>query len=537
MFLINQTSRLRLFQVKTVAVLKVIFGVLFAFSASHINAQSFSENFDVVPVPGWTTQNNSTSIGTTGWFQGDPARFSAQSGATNSYIAADMNNTTGTNTISNWLISPQRTFTNGDVIRFFTRRPQNFVRPDRMQVRLSLAGASTNVGTSGTSVGDFTTLLMDINPTYSLNYPFMFWDEYTLVISGLAAPTSGRIAFRYFVENGGPTATRSEYIGIDSFSYTPISEIGSPQTILDFNGDGKTDFTVVRNVGGGAGGQIRWFININGTNTTYASDWGISTDSFVPEDYDGDNKSDIAVWRSGAPTVAAFYILESQTDTVRVDRFGQSGDNPAVVGDYDGDGKADIAVYREGANVGDQSIWYFRGSLNNPSGNVTYVPWGIKFDFVAPGDYDGDGKNDFVVQRTEQIPFTFAQFWMLQTTAGVSRVHFGNPTDRIAPGDYDGDGKTDICVVRGAAGQLNWYVRPSSTGATPGSPTKIFGISSSDFPAQGDYDGDGRTDFAVYRPSATPGASTFWVQGSTSGAFSVPFGQNGDYPAANYNYH
>ena len=41
----------------------------------------------------------------------------------------------------------------------------------------------------------------------------------------------------------------------------------------------------------------------------------------------------------------------------------------------------------------------FKFSLNNPSGNITFVPWGINGHRVGPGDYDGDGKNDFVVKR------------------------------------------------------------------------------------------------------------------------------------------
>jgi hypothetical protein len=313
------------------------------------------------------------------------------------------------------------------------------------------------------------------------------------------------------------------------------AQVVNTQHVVDFNGDGKTDFTVVRNTGGGPGGQITWFINLTGTTTTYASQWGISGDFFTPVDFDGDNKTDIAVWRAGAPTVAAFYILQSNNNTVRIEAFGQSGDDPSVVDDYDGDGKADPAVYRAGANSGDQSTWFYRGSLNNPSGNVTYVPWGQNGDFPAPGDYDGDGKNDFVIQRNNGGGQ--ARFWMLQTTAGFNSVVFGTSTDIIVPGDYDGDGKTDIAVVRGSAGQLNWYVRPSSTGAIGGSPTAIFGASATDFPTQGDYDGDGKTDFAVWRSSATPGASAFWVQGTTSGAFSVPFGQNGDFPVARYNGH
>jgi hypothetical protein len=314
-----------------------------------------------------------------------------------------------------------------------------------------------------------------------------------------------------------------------------------PQNVVDFNGDGRTDFGVVRNVGGGPSGQVRWFYYENNTaNPTRAFDWGIATDLFTPVDFDGDNLTDIAVWRPGSassvgPGLAQFFILQSQTSTVRIVSFGQTNDDPTVVGDYDGDGKADPAVYRAGASAGQQSTWYYLGSLNNPSNNVTYVPWGLNGDFPAPGDYDGDGRSDFVVQRNNGGGQ--ARFWMLQTTAGFESVVFGTPTDPIVPGDYDADGKTDIAVVRGISGAWNWFVRPSSTGTISAAPFAVFGSSTTDFPTQGDYDGDGKTDAAVWRPSASAGASAFWALGSTSGAFSVPFGQNGDYPVANYNVH
>ncbi len=324
-----------------------------------------------------------------------------------------------------------------------------------------------------------------------------------------------------------------EFIGIDDISVTGSGVVAPVQHALDFNGDGKTDFPVVRNTGGGPQGQITWFILLNGTGVTNAYEWGLASDTFVPVDYDGDDKSDIAVWRPAAATVAAFYILQSATNTARVEAFGQNGDDPRVANDYDGDGKADLAVYRAGAVAGAQSTWFYRGSLNNPSGNVTYVGWGMNGDFPGPGDYDGDGKNDFVIQRNNGGGQ--ARFWMLQTTAGFNSIVFGTPTDAIVPGDYDADGKTDLAVVRGSAGQFNWFVRPSSTGTINGGPTAIFGNSATDFPTVGDYDGDGKTDFGIWRPSATPGQSAFWVLGSTVGAFAVPFGQNGDYPVANFN--
>jgi hypothetical protein len=89
-----------------------------------------------------------------------------------------------------------------------------------LEVRLSTNGASTNVGT-GAAVGDFTTLLLSINPTLTTTgYPTS-WTQFTVTISGLPAPTSGRIAFRYYVTSGGPTGTNSDYIGIDNVVYTP----------------------------------------------------------------------------------------------------------------------------------------------------------------------------------------------------------------------------------------------------------------------------------------------------------------------------
>jgi hypothetical protein len=126
---------------------------------------------------------------------------------------------------------------------------------------------------------------------------------------------------------------------------------------------------------------------------------------------------------------------------------------------------------------------------------------------------------------------------MQQSTAGFATVAFGTPTDVIVPGDYDGDGKTDIAVARGVSGVWNWFVRPSSTGTISGAPAAIFGLTASDFLTQGDYDGDGKTDFGIWRASVTPGASGFWFLGSTSGAVSVPFGSFGDYPVANFNAH
>lgn len=204
-----------------------LFGTAMMLGSSSAFGQAFTENFDDITTlagSGWATINSSAPVGTApNWFQGNNTVFASYNGAATAYIGANYNFTTGANTISAWLITPNRTFRNGDVISFYTRKatPAPTDYPDRLQVRLSTNGASTNVGSGAAAVGDFTTLLTEINPTQAVGgYPLV-WTQYTVTISGLPAPTSGRIAFRYFVTNGGPSGANSDYIGIDNVVYTP----------------------------------------------------------------------------------------------------------------------------------------------------------------------------------------------------------------------------------------------------------------------------------------------------------------------------
>jgi hypothetical protein len=99
--------------------------------------------------------------------------------------------------------------------------------PDRLQVHMSTNGASTNAGSTATGVGDFTTLLLDINPNYTTNgYPNV-WTQFTVTLSGLPpAGAWGRFAFRYFVENAGFSGANSDYVGIDRAVYN--GPCGSP---------------------------------------------------------------------------------------------------------------------------------------------------------------------------------------------------------------------------------------------------------------------------------------------------------------------
>jgi hypothetical protein len=177
---------------------------------------------DITNLPGWFMQNNSDPLGTTDWFQGNDAVFPAQAGPPTSYIGANFNNTAGgTGTISNWLLTPVLGLNDGDEISFWTRSPAGSIWADRVELRMSTNGASTDVGTAATDVGDFTTLLLSVNPNLIPDgYP-QVWTEFTDTLSGIgAASVDGRLAWRYFVTDGGPSGVNSNYIGIDTVVFT-----------------------------------------------------------------------------------------------------------------------------------------------------------------------------------------------------------------------------------------------------------------------------------------------------------------------------
>jgi hypothetical protein len=192
-------------------------------TASPVLMSDWSQGFeDITQLPGqgWALINNSQPLGTLGWFQGNTAVFSAHQGPADSYIGANFNNTGANGTISNWLLTPEITLRDGDEISFWTRTATGSIWADRLELRMSLNGASTDVGSTATSVGDFTALLLSVNPDLvGTGYP-QVWTQYTATLSGIGGQTTGRLAFRYFVTDAGSNGTNSNYIGIDTVEYT-----------------------------------------------------------------------------------------------------------------------------------------------------------------------------------------------------------------------------------------------------------------------------------------------------------------------------
>jgi len=142
----------------------------------------------------------------------------------------------------------------------------------------------------------------------------------------------------------------------------------------DYDGDGKFDLTVQR-PGSTATSQSVFYSrrSLDGGVTT--TSWGLSNDLVVPGDYDGDSKTDIAVVREGSTPTSSlvWYILSSQTGAPIIEFFGLTGSDLNAQNDYDGDGKCDIAIWRDT----DGTFYYKKSS----DGGYLAFQWG------APNDY------------------------------------------------------------------------------------------------------------------------------------------------------
>jgi hypothetical protein len=269
--------------------------------------------------------------------------------------------------------------------------------------------------------------------------------------------------------------------------------------LADYDGDGKSDFALYRPSEG------RFYVRTQAAQQL-GDWWGVATDIPIWGDYDGDKITDFAVWRANANGATATTFVD------RIVNRGVMGTATSVPtpADYDGDGKTDYAYY-------DPSI--SRWAWGQATGPLTFVDFGASGHagtVAVPADYDGDGKADLAVWRP------WSGDWVVHLPTGDVTRNLGAGGIAV-PGDYDGDRKADFVVFRDG----QW----SGVGSTVPSFAENYGTVG-DVPVPADYDGDGQTDYAVWRPSLAIFYVILSSQGTNNQTMIVPFGKTGDVPVA-----
>jgi hypothetical protein len=143
------------------------------------------------------------------------------------------------------------------------------------------------------------------------------------------------------------------------------------------------------------------------------------------------------------------------------------------------------------------------------------VALGRPTDQPITGDWDGDGRTDVGVYRTESRRFILAA-----ADGTAQSIGFGRRGDIAVTGDWNGDGRTDVGVFRPATS--TFWLR-----AADGAMSSVRFGSTSSIPIAGDWDGDGRSQIGVYDPAT----STFRLSRQIGGTRTVTYGSPGSIPA------
>lgn len=123
------------------------------------------------------------------------------------------------------------------------------------------------------------------------------------------------------------------------------------------------------------------------------------------------------------------------------------------------------------------------------------------------------GINSSGIDQSPSVSTDGSILYLTSTRDGLLDIYTATrvSVNRASTADFDGDGRTDVSVFRPSDG--TWHVLSSSTNTYS---VRQFGLNG-DKITPGDYDGDGRTDTAVFRPST----GVWYILRSSDGLVSI----------------
>lgn len=253
---------------------------------------------------------------------------------------------------------------------------------------------------------------------------------------------------RWYVLTSGSNFSYAQAWSIDTGSSLQRSRI-----IADFDGDGRTEMSAWD-----AFTENTWRIRYStdgysaGSETVYRVT--STTNPVVASAADLGGNGGPALM-SYDPFTGAWHAVSrsSGAEVLPATYWGRVGDVP-VPGDYDGDQRTDLTVWRP-----EDGRWYILGSKAGYTyvfGNARAFHWGTNGDIPLRGDFDGDAIDDLTVWRpstgTWYVLFSSSGY----SSAGAGAYNWGSAGDEPVPADYDGDGRTDLAVWRPSDG--TWYL-------------------------------------------------------------------------------
>lgn len=303
-------------------------------------------------------------------------------------------------------------------------------------------------------------------------------------------------------------------------------------TCGDLNGDGKPELVASRG-GTVTGSNIYVFQN---TSTIGAITFGapvalnLQTGDFAKElaiaDLDRDGKPEIIVTNGQTNNI---YIFDNNVSgaTITADAFtriektvvGATNTLALDVADYNGDGWADIAF---SANTNAQRVFIYNnpanGTLNFSAISSILVSGSTNINDIASGDFNKDGRLDFVVaDRGANKAFVYLNTGGFTFSSVNSTTGFTSSTAWGADvADMNGDGHLDFVIGNRdfTNPQINIYI--NNRNATPGfTQHTIITPKANWFVRASDFDGDAKPDIAITSTNNSTGFSIdVWKNGN-----------------------
>jgi len=275
--------------------------------------------------------------------------------------------------------------------------------------------------------------------------------------------------------------------------FTNVPIVGLPGVIGsvawgDYDNDGRLDFLLTGTDSGFVRRSQLWrntesgFSNV--TSQVAAGLPGVSQNSVAWGDYDNDGRLDILLTGYSGSLISQLWRNTGNGFTnVPIPGLPAVAQGSVAWGDFDNDGRLDFLLTgKDPGEVRRSQLWRNTGNgFTNVTSQVAVGLPGVNFSSVAWGDYDNDGRLDFLLTGENNVGASLSQLWR-NTPTGFSNVTSqaaaglpGVAISSVAWGDYDNDGRLDFLLTGTGASTVSqlWRNSFSASNTPPSAPTGL----------------------------------------------------------------